>query len=107
MTVVCAFRPAGIDVKRTLRSAAPDDSIGRKARLQGSHREGLHSAPKPAFRCGRETGFSARRDLWLSPFLEKGDLSDFPQGFEVSSNVVPHLTALRRQVVSLSKCADG
>jgi hypothetical protein len=45
MTAICAFRPAGIGVKRTLRSAAPDASIGRIASLQGPPRERPQSAP--------------------------------------------------------------
>ena len=42
-------RPAGIDVKLTSRFAGLDASIGRKARLQGSPREGPKSAPEQTF----------------------------------------------------------
>ena len=40
-----------------------DASIGRKARLHGSHRKGPGSAPKPPSHCEREIGFSTRSSL--------------------------------------------
>ena len=52
---------SGVDVKHPLRIAALDASVGRRARLPGSRREGPESAPKASFRCEREIGFSA---LW-------------------------------------------
>jgi hypothetical protein len=49
MTAFCAEGTSRIDVKHPLRIAALDASIGRKARLHGSPREGPESGGKPAF----------------------------------------------------------
>jgi len=37
-----------------------DVAVGRRARLQGSSREGLESAPKPSFRSGLAEAFVHR-----------------------------------------------
>jgi hypothetical protein len=42
---IYAQRPAGVDANRMLQIAAVNLAIGRKARLQKSPRERLHSAP--------------------------------------------------------------
>ena len=47
-----------VDVKHPLRIGALDASIGRKAGLQVSHREGPECAPKPPFRCEQATVLS-------------------------------------------------
>src|SRR5580704_12324226 len=39
MTAICAFQPAGVDVKRTQQARALDASVGRSARLQRPPRE--------------------------------------------------------------------
>src|ERR1700722_7308409 len=49
-----------IDVKRTSQIAAAYVTVGRRARLQGLPREGLESAPKPAFHSEREIAFTAQ-----------------------------------------------
>jgi len=49
---------AGVDVMRTSRIATVDGSDGRRARLQGSPREGPDSAPKQPFPCEREIAFN-------------------------------------------------
>src|SRR3984957_14088576 len=41
----------GAHVKRTLRVATANGSVGREARLRGSPREGPESARKPSLRC--------------------------------------------------------
>lgn len=51
---------AGVDVNRTLRIAAVDVAVGRKARLSGSLWEGPESEPEPSFHCKREIAFTAR-----------------------------------------------
>src|SRR5271166_5989722 len=58
-TVICVPPTTGVDVKRALRIATLDASIGRKVSLQVSPREGPESAPKPPFRCEREIGLAA------------------------------------------------
>ena len=50
----------GVDVNRTLRIAAVNVVVGRKARLQGSTQEGPESASKPPSQCEREIGFTRK-----------------------------------------------
>jgi hypothetical protein len=61
-----ASKMTGFDVKHPLRIAALDASIGRRARLEESPREGPECAPKPAFHCEREIGFTGRQCLLLA-----------------------------------------
>ena len=63
MTAVCAFRPAGIDVNRTLKTASADAAVGRI----------------PIVRESRET---------YSPFLELSDAIPIKRATTVFGGVV-------------------
>src|SRR5580704_7791600 len=65
MTGICAFRPAGVDVNRTLRIARLDVAVGREARLRGAPREGPECASKPPFHYEHEAAFTAQSRLRL------------------------------------------
>jgi hypothetical protein len=63
MTGMCAKETAGVDVLRTQRTTALSASIGRRARLEDSPREGPQCALKPSFPSEREIRFDAGRSL--------------------------------------------
>jgi hypothetical protein len=73
-TTGCAQGTAGVDVKRALRIAAMNASIGRVARQRRSPREGPESGRKPAFRCEQATVLS--RSAIVSGRLLDRSLSD-------------------------------
>ena len=66
---ICAFRPAGVDVKPTLQTTLGTSELGRGAALQAPPqegpalqappREGAQWVPKLPFHCERELGFAA------------------------------------------------
>jgi len=73
-----AQQTTGVDVNRPLQIAAANASIGRRARLHGSPREGPECAPKPPLLCEHETACELLAPVygWFTEGFDTRDLKE-------------------------------
>jgi hypothetical protein len=86
-----ASRTAEVDVEADIADCALNVATGRRARLQGSPREGPESVPKLPFHCEREIGFTALGRRLLFMLRSRGDR---PAIIRIGAKVARHACAM-------------